>query len=213
MVESPGASVKPERRVIMVAALTMEPPRRIARYVVEEELGRGMMGVVWRATDPELGRKVALKTVQLAFAVSPEEAASFEKRFLAEARAAGRLAHPNIVVSTTGRDPATNTSSRSSTFSRTWPSSLPGRRFPWKRALQLVVRVAEALQHAHAQAVVHRDIKPTNIMLLDSGEPKVMDFGIAKIPAERLTSTGQFFGTPSYMSPEQAWRALTAAAT
>jgi eukaryotic-like serine/threonine-protein kinase len=74
----------------------------------------------------------------------------------------------------------------------------------WREAVRIVARVAEALQHAHAQGVVHRDIKPTNIMLLDSGEPKVMDFGIAKVPAERLTSTGQFFGTPSYMSPEQA---------
>ena len=67
-----------------------------------------------------------------------------------------------------------------------------------------MVRVAGALHHAHSQGVVHRDIKPANVMLLDSGEPKVMDFGIAKVPAERLTSTGQFFGTPSYMSPEQA---------
>ena len=186
----------------------MEPARRIARYIVEEELGRGMMGVVWRATDPELGRLVALKTVQLAFAVSPEEAASFEKRFLAEARAAGRLTHPNIVVvHDVGRDPGTDTlyiafeHLRGRTLAEI---TAGGQAMEWKGALKLVVRVADALHHAHGQGVVHRDIKPANVMVLDSGEPKIMDFGIAKVPAERLTSTGQFFGTPSYMSPEQA---------
>jgi serine/threonine-protein kinase len=185
-----------------------QPRRRIARYVVEEELGRGMMGVVWRATDPELGRSVALKTVQLAFAVSPEEADSFERRFLAEARAAARLSHPAIVVvHDVGRDPDTNMlyiafeHLRGRTLAQLVASSGP---LEWREALRIVARVADALHHAHAQGVVHRDIKPANVMLLDSGELKVMDFGIAKVPAERLTSTGQFFGTPSYMSPEQA---------
>jgi serine/threonine protein kinase len=187
----------------------MDPSRRqIARYVVEKELGRGMMGIVWRAVDPELGRPVALKTVQLAFAVTPEEADTFEKRFLAEARAAARLSHPGIVVvHDVGRDTATN--SLYIAFEHLKGRTLQelaagGEGLEWRQALRIVARVADALHHAHGQGVVHRDIKPANIMILDSGEPKVMDFGIAKVPAERLTSTGQFFGTPSYMSPEQA---------
>jgi serine/threonine-protein kinase len=166
------------------------------------------MGIVWRARDPELGRPVALKTVQLAFAVNPEEAETFEKRFLSEARAAARLSHPGIVVvHDVGRDPASDTlyiafeHLRGRTLGELMKE---GRPLEWREAIRIVARVAEALHHAHGQGVVHRDIKPANIMLLDSGEPKVMDFGIAKIPAERLTSTGQFFGTPSYMSPEQA---------
>jgi Protein kinase domain len=166
------------------------------------------MGVVWRAADPELGRSVALKTVQLAFAVTPEEAETFEKRFLSEARAAARLSHPGIVVvHDVGRDAASDTLyiAFEHLKGRTLGELVAGRQpLEWREAVRIVARVAEALQHAHAQGVVHRDIKPTNIMLLDSGEPKVMDFGIAKVPAERLTSTGQFFGTPSYMSPEQA---------
>jgi serine/threonine-protein kinase len=181
--------------------------RRIARYLVEQELGRGTMGVVFRAHDPELDRTVALKTVQLAFAATPEEAESFERRFLAEARAAARLAHPDIVVvHDVGRDPATHTLFIAF-------EHLPGRTLAelakqgpleWHEAVRIAAQVAKALHHAHGQGIVHRDVKPANVMLLDSGQPKVMDFGIAKLPAERLTGTGQFFGTPSYMSPEQA---------
>jgi hypothetical protein len=186
----------------------MDSPRKqIARYVVEEELGRGMMGVVYRAHDPELGRTVALKTVQLAFAVTPEEAETFEKRFVAEARASARLAHPNIViVHDVGRDPSSNALyiAFEHLRGRTLAEVAQDGPMEWKKALKIAARVADALHSAHLQGVVHRDVKPANVMLLESGEPKVMDFGIAKVPAERLTSTGQFFGTPSYMSPEQA---------
>ena len=186
----------------------MDSPRKqIARYVVEQELGRGMMGVVYRAHDPELGRTVALKTVQLAFAVTPEEAESFEKRFVAEARASARLAHPNIViVHDVGRDPSSNALyiAFEHLRGRTLAEVAQDGPMEWKKALKIAARVADALHSAHLQGVVHRDVKPANVMLLESGEPKVMDFGIAKVPAERLTSTGQFFGTPSYMSPEQA---------
>jgi serine/threonine protein kinase len=181
--------------------------RRIGRYVVEEELGRGMMGVVFRARDPELGRTVALKTVQVAFAATPEEQESFERRFLAEARAAARLSHPNIVVvHDVGRDPEAHTLfiAFEHLRGRTLAEVAQDGPLEWREAVRITAQVARALHHAHGQGIVHRDVKPANVMLLPSGEPKVMDFGIAKVPAERLTSTGQFFGTPSYMSPEQA---------
>ena len=189
-------------------ASTESPRRRIGRYEVEGELGRGMMGVVYRAHDPDLGRSVALKTVHLSFAVSEEEREAFERRFLSEARAAARLSHPGIVVvHDVGRDPegAGLYIAFEHLRGRTLADlAADGTRLEWRKALRLTARVAQALQHAHDQGIVHRDIKPANIMLLESGDPKIMDFGIAKVPAEHLTATGQFWGTPSYMSPEQA---------
>ncbi len=183
-------------------------PTRLGRYEIEREIGRGMMGVVYRALDPELHRTVALKTVRLTWVISPEERESFEQRFLNEARVAARLSHPGIVVvHDVGRDPGTGTPfiALEHLEGRTLAEvTAGGASLPWREALRLAARVAEALGHAHDKGIVHRDIKPANIMLLPSGEPKIMDFGIAKVPATHLTAAGEFFGTPSYMSPEQA---------
>ena len=180
----------------------------LGRYEIQEEIGRGMMGVVYRAFDPVLGRPVALKTVGLAFALPEGERRSFEERFLAEARVAAGLAHPGIVVvHDAGRDPATGMLfiAFEHLEGRTLADmTADGASLEWPEALRIVGRVAEALQHAHARSVIHRDIKPANIMILAGGEPKVMDFGIAKVPASQITIPGEFFGTPSYMSPEQA---------
>lgn len=166
-----------------------------------------MMGVVYRARDPELGRAVALKTVQLAWAISEQDRLAFEKRFMAEARAAANLAHPGIVVvHDVGRDVPSNTVFIAMEYLQGQNlAEMAGEgTLDWREALRITARVAEALHHAHARQVVHRDIKPANIMILSSGEPKIMDFGIAKVPASQLTTVGEFFGTPSYMSPEQA---------
>jgi serine/threonine-protein kinase len=182
-------------------------PRTIGRYEIRGVIGRGMMGVVYEAFDPDLGRTVALKSIQLTFTASPEQQKSFDQRFLAEARAAAGLSHPAVVVvHDVGRDPATDRPFIA--FER-----LQGRPLDdvvradgpleWRRALDVAARVARALHVAHERGIVHRDIKPANIMLLDDGQPKIMDFGIAKLPALELTSTGQFMGTPSYVSPEQ----------
>ncbi len=183
-------------------------PGRIGRYEIEAELGRGMMGVVYQARDPELGRTVALKTVSLAFAVSEGDRDAFNTRFLEEARIAARLSHPGIVVvHEVGRDAETDTLyiALEHLRGRTLADAAgAGRALPWRDALRIAARVARALQHAHAHGIVHRDIKPANIMVLDSGDAKVLDFGVAKAPASQLTATGQFFGTPAYMSPEQA---------
>ncbi len=181
-------------------------PASLGRYVIQQEIGRGMMGAVYRALDPNLGRTVALKTVRLAFAVSERELEQFEKRFLTEALAAGQLSHPGIViVHDVGRDAETGTLYialeylEGSTLER-----LAEQPMEWRAALRLVARIADALSHAHSRGIVHRDIKPANIMVLPDGSPKIMDFGIAKLPASTLTMAGQFFGTPAYMSPEQA---------
>jgi serine/threonine-protein kinase len=168
-----------------------------------------MMGVVFRALDPALGRVIALKTVSLAWATSEEDRKAFEMRFLAEARVAAGLSHPGIVVvHDIGEDATTRTLFIAMEFleGRTLAELTSGadRPLEWREALRIAARVAEALHHAHGAGIVHRDVKPANVMMLRSGDPKIMDFGIAKVPSSQLTGAGEFFGTPSYMSPEQA---------
>ena len=165
------------------------------------------MGVVYEAFDPELERTVALKSIQLTFSTAPDQQEVFDQRFLAEARAAASLSHPAVVVvHDVGRDPLTGRPFIA--FER-----LHGRPLdelirergplPWRTALEMAARLARGLHAAHERGIVHRDVKPANIMVQDDGHPKIMDFGIAKLPALELTSTGQFMGTPSYASPEQ----------
>ena len=184
-------------------------PKTIGRYQIEGELGRGMMGVVYSARDPALGRRIALKTVSDSFArsIPDEEKELFDQRFLAEARAAATLSHPGIIgVHDVGRDPETGILFIALEYlqGETLGQRLARGPVEWREAMRLTLRMAEALNHAHAHGVIHRDIKPANIMILESGEPKIMDFGIAKIPESQLTSAGQVFGTPLFMSPEQA---------
>lgn len=184
-------------------------PRKVGRYEIREELGRGMMGVVYKAHDPVLGRAVALKTIRAALAVSEKDRGAFEQRFLTEARSAARVSHPAIVVVyDVGRDSETAVLYIALEYlvGRTLEeTTAQSGGMNWSDALRIVAVVARALHHAHAQGVIHRDVKPANIMLLPSGEPKIMDFGIAKLEEGfNLTSTGEFFGTPFYMAPEQA---------
>ena len=185
-------------------------PSAIGRYQILRELGRGAMGVVYEAHDPALTRDVALKVIQ-PFALADESAReTFEKRFLSEARISGRLSHPGIVVvHDVGRDQETGAlyialeRLRGRTLAAITDA---GRPLEWRQAVRIVAGVARALDHAHAQGVVHRDMKPANVMVLETGEPKLMDFGVATLEEARvrLTAPGDFLGTPLYMAPEQA---------
>jgi len=187
-------------------------PRRIGRFEIRRELGRGMMGVVYEAHDPALARTVALKTVNPVLADGLEEREAFERRFESEARIAGQLSHPNIVVvHDVGRDTQSGVLyiALERVPGQTLDEVLRQRRrtgepLEWREALGIGRQLADALAHAHEQGVVHRDIKPGNVMRLPSGDVKLMDFGIAKLEAAQLTAAGQFFGTPLFMCPEQA---------
>ena len=183
-------------------------PKTLGRYEIQRELGRGTMGVVYEAQDPMLHRRIALKAVRIAASIPGEAREHFEKRFLSEARAVAVLSHPGIVVvHDVGRDEESETPYIAMEFleGKTLDQiTAGGKRLPWREALDLVKQAAWALQHAHERGIIHRDIKPANIMKMPSGEPKIMDFGIARLPASELTAAGDLFGTPSYMSPEQA---------
>ncbi len=182
-------------------------PSQIGRYRIERELGRGTMGVVYQARDTTLGRTVALKTFGAMEAIAPHEREAFEQRFLSEARISATLDDQHVVaVYDVGRDFDTGLLFMALEYVRgeTLASVLARGAMPWEEAAHIIARVARALQTAHSHHIVHRDIKPANIMLTSSGDPKVMDFGIAKASAAQLTLAGQIFGTPAYMSPEQA---------
>jgi hypothetical protein len=179
----------------------------IGRYEIVRELGHGAMGVVYEAHDPVLDRTVALKVIRPA--AEADELEGYEERFLAEARIAAQLQHPGIVVvHDVGRDEATGALFIALELLRGKTLAQLARegQVEWRRVMQIVAQVARALGFAHARGVVHRDVKPANVIVLPSGEAKVTDFGIAQLESarQRLTSTGEFIGTPLYTAPEQA---------
>jgi predicted Ser/Thr protein kinase len=187
--------------------MTTQPPSQIGRYRIERELGRGTMGVVYEAQDTTLGRIVALKTFGAMAVIAAHEREAFEQRFLSEARISATLDDENVVgVYDVGRDFQTGLLYMALEYVRgeTLADALSRGPMPWQEAARIIAKVARALQAAHAHHIVHRDIKPANIMLTHAGQPKIMDFGIAKASASQLTVAGQVFGTPAYMSPEQA---------
>ncbi len=180
--------------------------RSLGRYEVRAELGRGTMGIVYRGYDPVLDREIALKTVDLPLGLDPERKSKFLERFFLEAKIAGRLIHPNIVVT---HDAATDETTTTPFIAMELLSgdSLHARLqhgpLPWQEALSLAEPLARALSYAHEAHVVHRDIKPANVLLTAKGVPKIADFGIAKLPDTQLTQSGKILGTPYFMSPEQ----------
>ena len=172
------------------------------------ELGRGAMGAVFRARDPKIDRTVAIKTIAVPGA-SATEAEHYRQRFFREAQAAGRLSHPGIVtIYDVGEDEAAHTPFivmecvDGQSLDRL-VAAAPSGTLPRALALELVQHIAEALDYAHSQDIVHRDIKPANIMVTTGGQPKIADFGIAKVSQAETTLPGHVVGTPAYMSPEQ----------
>jgi len=181
------------------------PDTHINRYEVEKTLGRGAMGIVYLARDPLIDRKVALKTLRLDVGV--DVADEFRERFLREAQAAGRLNHPGIVtIHDVGEDRSSGVLYIAMEYveGRDLKQIMAtGHRFRPSEAARIVADVAVALNYAHQMGVVHRDIKPGNLILTNDGTVKIADFGIARMESSNLTVDGQFIGTPNFMSPEQ----------
>jgi serine/threonine-protein kinase len=176
----------------------------LGRYEVVRELGRGAMGIVYLGKDPKIQRSVAIKTMRLD-EVDPDQLAEVKERFFREAESAGRLSHPNIVtIYDAGEEQELGYIAMEvleGADLKDWCKKET--LLPVKQTLEIVAKVADALDYAHGQGIVHRDIKPANVMLLKDGTVKVTDFGIARITASSKTQTGVVLGTPSYMSPEQ----------
>jgi serine/threonine-protein kinase len=180
--------------------------RKLGRYEIAAELGKGAMGTVYKANDPMLERTVALKTIRIT--VSTDETAEYETRFYQEAKAAGGLNHPNIVtiydVGKTGDVPYLAMEylegSELHEVMRHMKPMAP------EHAVEIAAQVADGLAYAHERGVVHRDIKPANIMVVRDGLVKIADFGVARMRSSERGPDTHVVGSPRYMSPEQVLR-------
>lgn len=176
----------------------------LGRYEIISELGQGAMGVVYKARDPLIERMVAIKTINLSLAQDEQE--EYVARFYQEAKAAGRLSHPNIVtIYDVGKSGNNAFITMEFLEGRELRDILDdGRHLPVDQVLDLVAQVARGLAYAHENGVVHRDVKPANIMVVRDDHVKITDFGIARMATSAVrTQTGMVLGSPKYMSPEQ----------
>ncbi|MDP1862593.1 MAG: protein kinase [Thiobacillus sp.] len=177
---------------------------KIGRYEVLDEIGHGAMGTVWRARDPLIERTVAIKTV--AIAQLRQDDAGAETRFLREAQSAGRLSHPNIVtIFDVGETDELAYIAMEHLPGATLRDVMNNGPMPLDLALDTTLQMAEALAFAHEHGVIHRDVKPANVVVTGrNGRIKLTDFGIAHLTNSGHTLAGQMLGSPRYMSPEQA---------
>ncbi len=187
----------------------MDSPKTIGRYEILDELGHGAMGAVFRARDPAMDRVVALKTI-LSVALASEQSDEYRQRFYREARAAGALTHPGIVpVFDMGEFEGMPFLVMEFVNGQTLADAMKkGERISMDRVCEIGQQIAEALGYAHRKGVIHRDIKPANVLLTSREvygieRPRITDFGVAKLAAGEITTTGQMLGTPAFMPPEQ----------
>jgi CHASE2 domain-containing sensor protein/predicted Ser/Thr protein kinase len=203
---TPTVAVEDDEPAFFGGTMPAASQRKLGRYEIERELGKGAMGTVYLGRDPKINRVVAIKAIPLADEFEEQDLGEARARFFREAEMAGRLNHPAIVtVYDAGEDQGLAYIAmeylRGQHLSH---FTDPTRLLPPKTVMLLVARVAEALHYAHRQNVVHRDIKPANIMFNpDTDELKITDFGIARLTDTSRTKTGIVLGTPSFMSPEQ----------
>jgi eukaryotic-like serine/threonine-protein kinase len=201
----PAAAVE---RTLAVNPNAAQAIRTIGRYELLEELGRGAMGAVYKAVDPQIGRTVALKVI-LTRGLMDEEMRSLKERFYREARAAGKLTHPGIVaVYDVGEDSYGSPYLvmeyvDGMTLDKALSPSGSAQSFTFTQRLGLALAISAALDYAHRNGVIHRDIKPANILMTRDGHPKIADFGIAKLIGSQATIGGNVLGTPAFVSPEQ----------
>jgi len=194
---------KKEDKIFVVEDLEIKPT--VGRYEIIREIGQGAMGVVYEANDPKIQRRVAIKTIRFSDDFEEARIKEIKVRFLHEAEIAGKLSHPAIVsIFDVGEDyELTYLAMEYLEGVDLRKHCTMGSLLPLRRVLYIISEVALALDYSHKQGVVHRDIKPGNIMLLQDGKVKVTDFGIAKAVSATQTKSGVILGTPNYMSPEQ----------
>lgn len=185
--------------------MSSSPPTTLGKYQIIREIARSN-DIVYEAYDPLMNRRVALKELSIPGGSTSQQKEDRVKRFQREVKAAGSLAHPNIVtIYEVGEESGRNYMAMEFLDGHTLRNELDTRGFlDQVRALEIAIEILSGLEFAHDHGVIHRDVKPENIQLLDSGHVKLTDFGIARLTFEpNITIDGQVFGTPSYMSPEQ----------
>jgi eukaryotic-like serine/threonine-protein kinase len=198
-----GQEVRQDGKIVFSDDLGIKPT--VGRYEILEELGQGAMGIVYKARDPKINRMLAIKTIRFSDEFEAEKIREIKERFMREAEIAGRLAHPSIVaIYDVGEDyELTYMAMEYLEGESLLKYCRKGSLLPLRRTLYVISETALALDYAHKQGVIHRDVKPANIMLLRDGQIKVTDFGIAKAVSSSQTKSGIVLGTPNYMSPEQ----------
>ncbi|MBT6154080.1 MAG: protein kinase [Planctomycetaceae bacterium] len=201
--EAAKQSTTDSQTQLVGAVASATGPPHLGRYQIQERLGAGAFGAVFRAFDTQLDRQVALKVPQPA-TLGNQRAI---ERFLREAKASARLTHPNIVpVFDAGQDGDSYYFAAAFIDGHPLTDSIEEQPTDFRTSAEIVRKLAEGLHYAHSLGIVHRDIKPDNVMVDKAGEPHLMDFGLARIghSEEKLTQDGSIMGTPAYMSPEQA---------
>ena len=178
---------------------------KLGRYQIEEVLGQGAMAIVYKAVDPRIDRTVAIKALNIHSGLSEEQAKQFRERFIYEAKLAGRLMHPNIVaVYDAEEDGDTSYIAMEFVNGKTLEEIiLKSVEYTAAQKMDIIIQICDGLNYAHHHGIIHRDIKPGNIIITQEGRPKITDFGIAKAAASSTTVLGTILGTPGYMSPEQ----------
>jgi tRNA A-37 threonylcarbamoyl transferase component Bud32 len=189
---------------VVVQEVTQAKPT-LGRYEILEELGRGAMGIVYKGRDPKLGRLTAIKTIRFTDDFDEDQVEKIKEQFYREAEVVAKLSHPNIVtIYDVGEDLELSYLAMEYLEGESLEKYAErGSLLAIRKCLDVVAQVCDALDYAHGRGIVHRDVKPANIMILKNGLVKVTDFGIARATATSKTRTGVIKGTPYYMSPEQ----------
>jgi eukaryotic-like serine/threonine-protein kinase len=198
-----GSEGTKEGQIVLADGLGVRPT--VGRYEIISQVGQGAMGIVYKARDPKINRLLAIKTVRFSDDFEEKKVKEVKDRFLREAEIAGKLSHPSIVaIYDVGEDyDLTYMAMEFLEGQNLQKFCRKGSLLPLRQVLSMMEEVASGLDYAHSRGVVHRDIKPGNIMLLKDGHVKVTDFGIAKAISSSQTKSGVVLGTPNYMSPEQ----------
>lgn len=179
--------------------------KNIGKYKITSILGKGAMGIVYRALDPDINREVAVKTIRFDLVSEEGDREEMMERFIREAQAAGKLTHPNIItIYDVGREKEMTYIVMQLIEGHSLQKVISsGEKISTQELIQLMDQLCKALDYAHDNGIIHRDIKPANILLDKEGKPFIVDFGVARLETSTLTQAGTTLGTPSYMSPEQ----------